>query len=63
MNYLFMLLAMLLVFPMANAQDGNGNQCSPVNATANFTDYLEGPENCDGFDYCIPGRLTGTLNG
>ena len=62
MKRLVLLLALLLVFPAAIANP-DGDQCKPVNAVWYLIDYLEGPENCNGFDYCIPGRLTGTPNG
>jgi hypothetical protein len=54
--------ALVLVFPVALAAPDAG-QCKPVNATWYLTDYIDGPEYCDGFDYCIPGKLTGTPNG
>lgn len=57
------LLAMLLVFSLANANAGAGKQCRPVIAVYYVTDYLDGAGNCDGFDYCIPGKLIGTPNG
>ncbi len=63
MKHFLILLAMLLVFPMANAAKIGDYQCNPVNAVAYVTGYLEGPENCDGFDYCVLGSLTGTPNG
>lgn len=63
MKPLLILLAMLLVFPFAGAKEDDGNQCHPVNAVYYMTDYLIGAENCDGFDYCILGTLTGTPNG
>lgn len=62
MRKLWILTILLLVFPPAFANP-DGEQCKPVNAVWYLTDYLEGPENCDGFDYCIPGSLTGTPNG
>jgi hypothetical protein len=34
-----------------------------LNAVWYLTDYIDGPEYCDGFDYCILGSLTGTPNG
>ena len=62
MNRLVFLIALLLVFPAAYA-DRSVEQCKPINAVWYLTDYLVGPGNCDGFDYCIPGSLTGTPNG
>lgn len=62
MKTLLILTALLFAFSPACADPG-GDQCKPVNAVYYLTDYLEGPENCDGFDYCIPGSLTGTPNG
>ena len=62
MKKLVFFLALLLVFP-ATFADSSGEQCMPVNAVWYLTDYLEGPDNCDGYDYCIPGSLTGTPNG
>ena len=62
MKSLLIVLALLLVFPAALASP-DGDHCKPVNAVWYLTDYLEGAEKCDGFDYCIPGSLTGTPNG
>jgi len=62
MKSLLIVLALLLVFPAALASP-NGDHCKPVNAVWYLTDYLTGAANCDGYDYCVPGRLTGTPNG
>jgi hypothetical protein len=62
MKRLVFLLALLLVFP-ATFADSHGDPCKPVNAVWYLTDYLVGPDNCDGYDMCIPGRLIGTPNG
>jgi hypothetical protein len=62
MKRLAFFLALLLVFPATFADDSS-DRCQPVNAVWYLTDYLVGPDNCDGYDYCIPGSLTGTPNG
>ena len=69
-------LALLLVSPTAFAGPGGGqgggghgggghggDYCEPVNAIVNPTDYLEDPAQCDGYDYCIPGTLSGEPTG
>ena len=62
MKRLMFLLVLLMVFP-ATFADSRSDRCQPVNADWYLIDYIEGPEYCDGYDYCIPGRLTGTPNG
>ena len=37
--------------------------CESVNAVWNGTDFFRNPEQCDGFDYCIVGTLTGEPTG
>jgi hypothetical protein len=62
MKQLLMLLAMLLVFPVVFADDGN--HCRNVNAKAVWTDYQLDCE-FDGIEYdaCFTSKIWGTING
>ena len=63
MKQLLMLLAMLLVFPVAFAND-DGNDCRNINAKAVWTGFEEGCEFA-GIEYsaCYTSRIKGTING
>jgi hypothetical protein len=63
MKQLLMLLAMLLVFPVAFAND-DGNRCRNINAKAVLVDFEEDREFL-GIDYsaCYTSKIKGTING
>ena len=75
-NRVFMsaVLALLLVSSTAFAGSGGGQgggghhddgseYCEPVDAVVTPTGYFKTPNQCDGFDYCIPGTLSGEPTG
>lgn len=62
MRKLLCLIVLVLGFPVVGGAD-DGNVCRPVEATAIDTGFLFGEDVCDGWEYCIPGTLTGTLVG
>ena len=63
MKQLIMLLAMLLVFPVALADD-DGNHCRNINAKALFQE-AQSPCEFDGIEYdvCYISKVWGTING
>ena len=63
MKQLLMLLAMLLIFPVAFA-NADGNHCWNINAKAVLVDFEEGCEFA-GIEYsaCYITRIKGTING
>jgi hypothetical protein len=62
MRKILILLVLMTAFP-AVFGGNNDPQCRPVNATWYESDFLIGPDNCYGYDYCFVGPLTGTPNG
>jgi len=62
MKQLILLLACLLVLPVASMANGE-DQCRNMNGQAFFQEWQEPCVIDDSFDFCIPTKIQGTING